>query len=96
VKLIKLELEKIGEANKALSEFALQQFSKLGLLEDSVVNRNNHSTIFNIKGDQKLFDAFTNNDIICSQRGEGIRLSFHFYNTTKNISKVIDVIKKMR
>lgn len=89
-------MKKISDVNKELSEFAFLQFSKLGLLENSVVNRKAHSTIFNIKGGQKIFDALTNNDIICTYRGDGIRLSFHFYNTTKNISKVVDVIKKSR
>ncbi|WFO18029.1 aminotransferase class V-fold PLP-dependent enzyme [Cellulophaga baltica 4] len=92
--LSRVGMKTIGETNKALSEFAFQEFTKLNLLEDIVVSRGNHSTIFNIKGNQKLFDALLNNDIICSQRGEGIRISFHFYNTLKNVSKVINVIKK--
>jgi len=92
--LTAIGMKKIEETNKELSAYAFREFSKLNVLEDTVLQRKEHSTIFNIKGSQKLFDALTNNAIICSQRGGGIRLSFHFYNTTKNIAKVVDVIKK--
>tara|TARA_R110000796_G_scaffold41772_4_gene103556 strand:- start:147545 stop:148633 length:1089 start_codon:yes stop_codon:yes gene_type:complete len=92
--LTEIGMKKIEETNRELKTYAFNEFSKMNLLEEAVVNRKEHGTIFNIKGNQKLFDALTNNDIICSQRGSGIRLSFHFYNTTKNIAKVIDVIKK--
>tara|TARA_R110002051_G_scaffold159536_1_gene230856 strand:- start:1778 stop:2863 length:1086 start_codon:yes stop_codon:yes gene_type:complete len=94
--LTDIGMDSISAANRELSAFALQEFSKLGVLEESVVKRKTHSTIFTIAGDQKLFDQLTHHHIICSQRGKGIRLSFHFYNTTKNIRKVIDVIKKSR
>ncbi len=86
--------DKIETTIKELGNYAFKEFSKLNLLDGAVVNRTSHSTIFNIKGGQKLFDALANNNIICSQRGGGIRFSFHFYNTVKNIKNVIDVIKK--
>lgn len=94
--LTTIGMQKISAINKDLSHFAFTEFSKLNLLEDKVVKRNEHSTIFTIMGNQKLFDHLIQNDVICSQRGNGIRLSFHFYNTTKNISKVVDIIKKLR
>ena len=89
-------MDQITSVNKELRTIALREFSKLNLLDEVVTNRPDHGNIFTIKGGQKLFDEFANNDIICSQRGGGIRLSFHFYNTTKNIAKVVDVIKKMK
>ncbi|MBU2995147.1 aminotransferase class V-fold PLP-dependent enzyme [Cellulophaga baltica] len=92
--LTEIGKEDIEATIKELGDYAFAEFSKLGVLEDTVVKRTSHSTIFNIKGNQKLFDALTNNAIICSQRGDGIRLSFHFYITIKNIKKVVDVIKK--
>ena len=89
-------MDQITKVNKELRETALREFSRLNLLEEHVLGRPDHGNIFNIEGNQKLFDELRNNDIICSLRGGGIRLSFHFYNTTKNIAKVVDVIKKMK
>lgn len=94
--LTTIGMDKISAVNKELSEYAFKEFSKLDLLEDNVIKRSVHSTIFTIKGNQKLYDYLIQNDVVCSERGNGIRLSFHFYNTTKNISKVLDIIKKSR
>lgn len=94
--LTSIGMDKITAHNKELSIRAFRELEKLNLLDETVLGRNEHSTIFNIKGDQKMFDVLNDNNIISSQRGGGIRLSFHFYNTDKNINKVIDVIKKMK
>lgn len=91
-------LTEIGVANiqKALEEYALKAkkaFQNLELLEDAVVKREKHAAIFNIKGDAALFRKFSDNNILCSQRGNGIRLSFHFFNTEKDINKIVACLK---
>jgi len=83
----------IEEQLKTLSEHAKNAFSKLDLLSTEVKLRKNHSTIFNIKGDEKLFHRLLENNIICSQRGDGIRVSFHYYNTVEDIEKLLDILK---
>ncbi|WP_238719073.1 aminotransferase class V-fold PLP-dependent enzyme [Pelagihabitans pacificus] len=78
---------------EVLSKKAKTAFTELGLLEESVVGRSSHSTIFNIKGDDALFQKFVENDVVCSQRGGGIRLSFHFYNTEAEIDAIVRILK---
>ncbi|MDC6365766.1 MULTISPECIES: aminotransferase class V-fold PLP-dependent enzyme [Flavobacteriaceae] len=82
---IKAQLDKLGQKAKA-------ELSALGLLEQKVVNRAQHSTIFNIKGDQQLFKKLSDEDIVCSMRGDGIRLSFHFYNTEDEIDAIVKIL----
>lgn len=94
--LTSIGMENITKHNKEISNQAFKEFKKLNVLDETVIDRDEHSTIFNVKGGQKLFDTLTNNDIMCTQRGDGIRLSFHFYNSMKNVNKVIDIIKKMK
>ncbi|MDT0295793.1 aminotransferase class V-fold PLP-dependent enzyme [Mesonia ostreae] len=97
---IALELqEQIGKEDiekhlQILSAEAKKKFTHLGLLEESVLNRKEHSTIFNLKGGEKLFQRLTQKDIICSQRGDGIRLSFHYYNTLEDLEALVEVLKK--
>lgn len=91
--MLKMGVDKIENQIRILASKAKNEFSKLGLLEDEVLLRSEHSTIFNIKGGTKLFNHLTDNDVICSQRGEGIRLSFHFYNTEKDIDAIVGIIK---
>ncbi|PRX57794.1 aminotransferase class V-fold PLP-dependent enzyme [Flagellimonas meridianipacifica] len=86
-------LDKIEERLKKLSQKAHTEFSRLGLLEESVQQRKEHSTIFNIKGDQKLFDTLQSKGVVCAQRGAGIRLSFHFYNTEDEVDTIVDILR---
>ncbi|MGB6150708.1 MAG: aminotransferase class V-fold PLP-dependent enzyme [Pricia sp.] len=91
--LLSLGKSNIEHQLKKLSGKAKKEFTELGLLEDAVTSRNSHSTIFNIKGGDALFQKLTDNSVICSRRGEGIRFSFHFYNTEKDIDAIVQLLK---
>ncbi len=75
-----------------LSERGKEIFNERDLLEPSVLKRKKHSNIFNITGDDALFQKLKENNIICSQRGKGIRFGIHFYNTEKDLERVIHVL----
>ncbi len=77
-----------------LSERAKVGFAELGLLTDKVVSRKQHSTIFNIVANDAVYNLLLKNNVVCSQRGDGIRLSFHFYNTLEEIDAIIKILKK--
>ena len=77
-----------------LTKRAKELFGELGLLEEAVSHRKDHSTIFNIKGGNQMFRNLVDNDVVCSQRGQGIRLSFHFYNTEEEIEEIAQILKK--
>jgi len=87
-------IDTITDQIKKLSIKAKGELENLGLLEESVVKRKDHSPIFNISGDKDLYGKFMQNDVVCAQRGNGIRLSFHFYNTENEIDKIIGILKK--
>ncbi len=74
-------MKEITAHNENLSKKASKGFDELGLLNNDVIHRNQHSTIFNIKGNNVLFNHLMEENVVCSRRGEGIRLSFHYYNT---------------
>ncbi|WP_420602717.1 aminotransferase class V-fold PLP-dependent enzyme [Flagellimonas sp.] len=83
---ITAQLEKLSQKGK-------EEFGSLGLLEEKIMKRPNHSTIFNIKGDEKLFHKLTQENVVSVLRGNGIRLSFHFYNTENEIDAIADILK---
>ncbi|MCM4160924.1 aminotransferase class V-fold PLP-dependent enzyme [Antarcticibacterium flavum] len=83
----------VEERVKNLAGEAKEEFTKMNLLEDRVVKRKIHSSIFNLQGDDKLFNQLRSNDIICSQRGEGIRVSFHYFNTEEELEELLRVLK---
>lgn len=89
--------EKLGKENlyqriDSLSAKAKERFVELGLLKNDTLHREKHSSIFNLKGDMILFQKLRENDIICSPRGGGIRVSFHYYNTEVELDKLTEVL----
>lgn len=90
-------LSRIGMGNieahvRELSEFAKDLFAEHGLLQSYVMKRKEHGPIFNINANDDMFRRLTEQNIICSQRGGGIRLSFHFYNTKKDINNIVKTL----
>lgn len=88
--------DRIEGHNQNLSKKAKKVFTELGLLQDAVVLRQHHSTIFNIKGDDLLFQHLTKNDVVCAQRGNGIRFGFHFYNTESDLHAIVGILNARR
>ena len=76
-----------------LKSHAKQVFTEMNLLEEAVVKRGEHSSIFNIKGDDKLYQYLREKDIIVSQRGEGLRVSFHYFNTEEELEVLVKALK---
>ncbi len=91
--LMDIGLKAIGEHNQELSETFKASAEEHRLLEPYLAKRNFHGTIFNIQGDDGLFKKLLSKNIICAQRGDGIRLSFHFYNSISNVNDVLTVVK---
>lgn len=89
-------MDEIENQTKTLSKKAKEAFSELGFLEDAVANRKNHSTIFNLKGGDKLFQYLHSNNVICTPRGNGIRVGFHFYNTEQEVGNLAVLLKKYK
>ncbi len=92
-----LMLEELGLANiekriSAIAEAAKAAFTERGLLSPDIVNRAQHSSIFNIRADGKLIKELDDANILAVPRGEGLRVSFHFYNTEMDLEKLLKQI----
>tara|TARA_R110002020_G_scaffold28253_3_gene90306 strand:+ start:319 stop:1389 length:1071 start_codon:yes stop_codon:yes gene_type:complete len=93
IKLIKrIGQDQITNQIDLLKQKAMEVFSEKKLLDPIISKRGQHSSIFNIKGDQKLFNKLIENNIICSQRGTGIRVSFHYFNSEDDLTKLSRLI----
>lgn len=89
----KVGMENIEKQVGELAREAKVAFEKESLLEPAVMKRSLHSPIFNIRGDDALFQKLRDKNIICSQRGDGIRVSFHYFNTLEDLEKLLKVLK---
>lgn len=86
-------IKEIETRIKELSAQAKESLAEKGLLEPAVLKRSLHSSIFNIKGDEQLFQKLRSNKIICSRRGDGIRLSFHYFNSEADLDHLLKKLK---
>jgi|TARA_Y100000992_G_scaffold49919_1_gene29318 cysteine desulfurase/selenocysteine lyase len=78
---------------KELSSLLKDELDELGLINPLVKKRKLHSGIYNIPGQDNLHKKLTENGIRFAIRGEGIRVSVHFYNNISDIEKLIKVLK---
>jgi len=86
--------DKIEKHNKLLAAKAKKEFVALGILPDASLNRKETSTIFNISANETMFQHLTTNGVVCAQRGNGVRMGFHFYNTEDEIEAIVEILKK--
>ena len=84
----------VENQNKELSQRVYNGLAELGLLDKIALGRNRHSTIFNIPFSEKRWDVLREAGVISSQRGGGIRLSFHAYNQIDEIDAILSLLKK--
>ena len=78
-----------------LGLFLKQELKQLNLLDPLVEIRKNHSSIYTIHGNEKLFKYLQNNGIRCALRGGGVRVAVHFYNEESDIDKLIKILKRL-
>ncbi len=86
-------MDKITAYNQHLANQAKQELAALDLLDEHVVARKTHSGIFKMKVDHTMFQKLQENGIVCSERGNGVRISFNFYNTEADLAKLVGIIK---
>lgn len=83
-------IQKISEVIIKRRDYALELLGEKGLLSKDTKNRKDHASIINFTGDQSLYKKLMANDIICSLRGGGIRVSFHYYNTMDEVELLLN------
>ena len=95
--LMSLHLNEIKEYLGGLSQKAFEGFKEMGLLEDVVASRsNNFSNIFGLKLAAKYMELLREQGIICSYRGGLLRVSFHVYNTEKDVNRLLLALRKIK
>lgn len=83
----------IQQQIKSISENAFSHLASMGLIEQNVVERNAHSNIFMLKIKQEKFTEFEKAKIILSKRGDGLRISFNYFNTFDDLEHLIAFLK---
>jgi len=75
-----------------LALYLKDQLQKRDVLLPLIKERTHHSSIFNIRGNQNDFDALQAHGVRCSLRGNGIRVSVHYYNTKEEVDRFLELL----
>tara|TARA_B100001029_G_scaffold26517_1_gene18934 strand:+ start:727 stop:1758 length:1032 start_codon:yes stop_codon:yes gene_type:complete len=95
LKKLKKSIYSIEKKLIEYSKMLICELIKLEMINQKIKNRKQHSTIFNIHDPNgRLYKFLSKNNFICSQRGNGVRLSFNFFNTKSEIKTLIQTLKK--
>ena len=87
-------INKIEKKLHDLSKYIKVELDNIDMLDSKIKKRKYHSTIYNINDPKgRLYKHLISNNIICSQRGGGVRVSFNFFNTKAEIKKFIKTLK---
>jgi selenocysteine lyase/cysteine desulfurase len=90
--LQELGTEEIEREISVLTRKAIQAFTDRDLLSKVVINRKGHSSIYNINLPAEMTGKLLESGIVTTSRGPGVRVSFHFYNSERDLEKLLEVI----
>ena len=82
----------IEKTNQILSDKARLELSSRGLIPEWMVDRKYQSNIMSLPLEQKTVEQLAAAKILCSPRGAGTRVSFHFYNTEEDLNRLLQVL----
>jgi selenocysteine lyase/cysteine desulfurase len=91
-KVEQIGIQHISKAIKSHTHHAIEGLIEKGLLPNASKSRKGHSSIVNFTGNRELFKKLATNNIICSLRGGGIRVSFHYYNTIAEVDTLLKLL----
>ena len=88
-------MTRIEAHNRDLSVKAMKEFGNLGLLSETVVKRKDHGCIFRLQADISVYEHLLQKNVSCSWRADGLRLSFHFYNSEEELDRLVEIINSI-
>lgn len=95
MQLDKVSMMNIKNNNRELGAAAKQLFSERNLLDNFIANRPIHSTIFKLNISDELVEKISQQNIVGTMRGKGLRVSFHYYNQMEDLQKLVNVIDEI-
>ncbi|MDA9851981.1 aminotransferase class V-fold PLP-dependent enzyme [Flavobacteriaceae bacterium] len=86
--------EQLMQKKEALAEQAKHKLGEGKWIGPWVLKRKQHSSIFVLEGAVGLYEHLIQNNINCAQRGKGVRVSFHYYNTKMDLDHLMEVLEQ--
>jgi len=97
--LLKVGLENVAQAIESNHCYLLTELQKLGAQILSPLDQKVRAGILTFKfggiDSAELYQQLMNNDVVCANRGGGVRFSPHFHTTKESMDKAIATLKTL-
>jgi selenocysteine lyase/cysteine desulfurase len=92
--LQEIGMDNVAEHIKRLAQSLLSCTRDLGIRAKTPADSAGPLVVLRCKDSNLLVQKFAENDIVASNRHDGLRISFHVYNTMDDVYAVVEVLKK--
>jgi selenocysteine lyase/cysteine desulfurase len=92
--LQEIGLENVAAQIKTLAQSLLSSARDLGIRAKTPADSSGPLVVLRCKDSTLLVQKLAASDIVASNRHDGLRISFHVYNTVDDVQAVVEVLKK--
>jgi selenocysteine lyase/cysteine desulfurase len=92
--LEEIGMEKAAAHVEKLTQSLLRCARDLGIVAKTPATSAGPLVVLQCRDSSSMVQALAQNDIIASSRFDGLRISFHVYNTLDDVNTVVEVLKK--
>lgn len=92
--LQEIGMEDVASHVEKLAQALLNRARELGIVTKTPIDSAGPLVVLQCRDSAQLLQMLAKNDIIASNRFDGLRISFHVYNTREDVNAVVDVLDK--
>ncbi len=93
--LLDQDFNQLMDKKDRLAHYLKAQLLRRNLLDEIVVRRQQHSSIFNLRLNRHQYEFLLAKDVRCIWRGNGVRIAIHHYNTMEDIDQFFHYLDEL-
>jgi selenocysteine lyase/cysteine desulfurase len=90
----KIGMDEVARHVKGLTQQLLRSATEMGIVAKTPADSAGPLVVLQSRDSAALVQKLAENQIVASNRHDGLRLSFHVYNTTDDVDAVTEILKK--
>ena len=90
----KIGMDEVAHHIKSLTQQLLRSASEMGIVAKTPADSAGPLVVLRSRDSAGLVQKLAENQIVASNRHDGLRISFHVYNTTDDVDAVTQILKK--
>jgi selenocysteine lyase/cysteine desulfurase len=92
--LQKIGMDEVAGHIRSLTQQLLRSASEMGIVAKTPADSAGPLVVLQSRDSPSLVQKLADCGIVCSNRYDGLRISFHVYNTTDDVDAVAEILKK--